>query len=98
MAMRFVRQVVDASFEHYGLDEKTSIDLLHFRAEALGALGRSDEAIATLDQLDGLTRFEDLARTNSQILRATVGLRRGNASAAKSLLAASGADARSSLA
>ena len=83
--------VIAASLEHYGLDEETSMDMLHFRAEALGALGRLDEAIATLDQIDTLDPFEDLARTNSQILRATTELRRGDTATALSLLAESAA-------
>lgn len=84
-------EVIDASVEHFGLDEDASADMLGFRAEALGALGRTDDAIATLDQLDQLERREDLARTSSQIIRATTELRRGDAATAKSLLAESAA-------
>lgn len=82
-------QVIDASHQHYGLDEEMSIGLLHFRAEALGALGRNGEAIATIDQIDELSRFEDLERSNSQILRATTELRGGDPARAKTLLAES---------
>ncbi len=64
-------EAIDLSLKHYGLDEETSLDLLHFRAEALGALGRLEEAIATLDQVDALGPWEGLSRSNSQILRAT---------------------------
>jgi len=84
-------EVIDVSLEHYGLDEETSVDMLSFRAEAFGALGRIDDAIATLDQLDELERRENLARSGSQTTRASSELRRGDAAKAKSLLAESAA-------
>lgn len=84
-------QVIAVSLEHDGLDEETSTGMLLFRAEALGALGRIDEAIATLDRVDALDPYEDLAQTNSQILRTTAELRRGGAVTARSLMAESGA-------
>jgi len=82
-------EVLDATSEETALSEQLADNMRHFRAEALGALGRVDEAIDVLNELDKRDPFDDLPRSNSRILRATTELRRDGAATAKTLLAES---------